>query len=211
MTPLYQEINLYQPIFRKQRQIFSAATMAQALGLVTAALLAIYAYGWVKVGALEAEVAQLESREVALMTQLTRMDPALSANRRAELDTELKRLNATREGQQRLIEQLRVSPLGDTAGFSAYLAALGRQRTPELWLTALAINGGTRAIELRGRSVRPELVPEYMQRLGNEAALADQRFDEFEIGRDADTGEATFRATSRAASTLVDAAARVTP
>ena len=31
-----------------------------------------------------------------------------------------------------------------------YLAALGRQHTPELWLTEFAINGGTRALELDG-------------------------------------------------------------
>ena len=37
---MYQQINLYQPIFRKQRQIFSAVTMFQAIGVVAAALLA---------------------------------------------------------------------------------------------------------------------------------------------------------------------------
>jgi hypothetical protein len=208
---MYQQINLYQPIFRKQRQIFSAATMAQALGVVTAALLAIYAYGWVRVGALEAEVVQLEGRETALMTQLARMDPALGANRRAELETELQRLNATLEGQQRLIDELRKQPLGDAVGFSAYLAALGRQRTPELWLTAFAINGGTGAIELEGRSLRPELVPEYMQRLGHEAALSAQVFDRFELERDAENGEAKFRATSREALTLANTAELATP
>ena len=67
-------------------------------------MLAIYAYGWMKVGALEAEVVQLEGRETALMTQLARIDPALGANRRAELEAELQRLNATLDGQQRLIE-----------------------------------------------------------------------------------------------------------
>jgi hypothetical protein len=208
---MYQQINLYQPIFRKQRQIFSAAALAQALGIVSAALLAIYAYGWTKVGALEAEVVQLEGRETALLTQLTRMDPALGANRRAELEAELAGLNATLEGQQRLLEELRKQPLGDPAGFSAYLSALGRQRTPELWLTALAIDGGTGAIELEGRSLRPELVPEYMQRLSTEAALTPQRFDRFEIERDADNGEAKFRATSRAALTLADNAEHAAP
>lgn len=208
---MYQQINLYQPIFRKQRQIFSAATMAQALGVITTALLAIYAYGWMKVGALESEVVQLEGRETALMTQLARMDPALGANRRAELEAELQRLNATLEGQQKLIGELRKQPLGDATGFSAYLAALGRQRTAELWLTALAINGATGAIELEGRSVRPELVPEYMQRLGHEAALSAQVFDSFELERDADTGHARFRATSREALTLAQAADHATP
>ncbi len=211
MTAVYQQINLYQPIFRKQRQIFSAATMAQALAIVGVALLAMYAYGATKIAALESEVVQLEGRETALTTQLALMDPAFGANRRAELETELNRLNGTLEGQQRLIEQLRKQPLGRAEGFSDYLAALGRQRTPELWLTALAINGGTGAIDLTGRSLHAELVPEYMRRLGSEAALAAQRFDRFEIERDEQSGEATFRATSRAALTLATAEELATP
>jgi hypothetical protein len=208
---MYQQINLYQPILRKQRQIFSAATMAQALGVVTAALLAIYAYASVNVAALEAEVAAPADRETSLTTQLTRMDPALGASRRTELEAEVARLNATLEGQDKLIAELRKQPLGDAAGFSSYLAALGRQRTPELWLTALAINGGTGAVELEGRSLRPEMVPKYMQRLGKEVALAAQRFDRFEIERDAENGEAKFRATSRAALSVADTAERATP
>lgn len=195
---MYQQINLYQPIFRKQRQLFSALAMAQALAVVAVALLGIYAYGLAKVGALETEVAQLEGRENALTTQLMRIDPALSDSRRGELEIELKRLNATLVDQQRLMDALEQQPLGATGGFSGALAALARQRTAELWLTQLAINGGTGAIELAGRSLRPELVPEYMESLGAEGALKGQRFDRFEIGRDGATGETTFRATSRA-------------
>jgi Tfp pilus assembly protein PilN len=201
---MYQQINLYQPIFRKQRQIFSAAAMAQALGIVAAALLAIYVYDLVGVRGVEAELVQLEGREKALTTQLMRIDPALGANRRAELEAELERLNATLVDQQRLIDVLREQPLGRTEGFSAFLEALARQRTAELWLTSLAINGGSGAIELAGRTLRAELVPEYMQRLGREAALSGQRFDRFEIERDAESGESTFRATSRAALALAD-------
>jgi hypothetical protein len=196
---MYQQINLYQPIFRKQRQIFSAVTMAQALAVVAIALLALYAYGFVRVRSLEAEVVQLEGRERALTTQLARIDPTSSQNRRDEVEQELARLSATLLDQQRLIEVLREQPLGLATGFSGYLAALGRQRTPELWLTGIAVNGGTGAIELAGRSLRPELVPEYMQRLGREPALVGQRFDRFEIEHDEETGEAVFRATSRAA------------
>jgi hypothetical protein len=196
---MYQQINLYQPIFRKQRQIFSAATMFQALAIVAVALLAIYGYGSLRVRSLEAEVVQLEGRERALTTQLARIDPTMNQGRRDEVAGELARLNATLLDQQRLIEVLREQPLGDTAGFSPYLAALGRQRTPMLWLTAIGVNGGTGAIELAGRSLDAKLVPEYMQRLADEPALAGQRFDRFEITHDDTTGEAVFRATSRAA------------
>ena len=85
---MYQQINLYQPIFRKQRQIFSATTMLQALGLVVIALLAIYTYGLLQVGDLEVEVVQLEGRERALTTQLARIDPSFTENRREEVEEE---------------------------------------------------------------------------------------------------------------------------
>ena len=195
---MYQQINLYQPIFRKQRQIFSAMTMVQALGLVAIALVAVYGYGQWKVTDLEFEVVQLEGRERALTTQLARIDPSLSANRREEVEQELRRLNATVLDQQRLIEVLRDGPLGSTGGFSPYMAALGRRRAPELWLTQFAINGGNGAIELKGRSTRAHLVPEYLQGLGREPVLLGQQFDRFEIERDDENGEALFHATSRA-------------
>jgi hypothetical protein len=209
---MYQQINLYQPIFRQQRQVFSALTLLQVLALVAVALLGIYGYGRLQVAALETDVVQLEGREKALVTQLARIDPALNQNRRAEVAEELRRLNATLLDQQRLIEVLREQPLGSTKGFSAYLLALGRQRTPELWLSDFTINGGTGALELAGRGLRPELVPEYLQRLGREEALAGQRFDRLDIERDSGTGEAVFRATSRAvALTLAERDARRRP
>jgi hypothetical protein len=200
---IYQQINLYQPIFRKQRQVFSAATMAQAAALVAVALLGLYAFGRFKIAGLEAEVVQLEAREKALTAQLGRIDPNVGASRRAEAEQEIKKLNATLLEQQRLIDVLRDQPLGTTDGFSSYLAALGRQHTAELWLTDLTINGATRAIELGGRSVRADLVPAYLQHLGRETALAGQRFDRFDIERDEGKPEVAFHVTSR----NVDAAA----
>ena len=209
---MYQQVNLYQPIFRKQRQIFSATTLAQSLGVVVAALLAIYGYGLLQVRGLEGEVVQLEGLEKALTMQIARIDPAQSQHRRAEMEEELKKLNSTLVTQQRLIDVLRERPLGLQAGFSGYLAALGRERTPELWLTEFAINGSTGALELAGRSTRPELVPEYLQRLGHEKALTGQRFDALEIEHDAKNGEAVFRATSQAAAlTAADRDARRKP
>jgi Tfp pilus assembly protein PilN len=201
---MYQQINLYQPIFRKQRQIFSAVTMLQSLIVVAGALLAIYAYGLWKVTRLEAEVALLEGREAAYVGQLAQADPSLTAGRRAEIDTEIERLGATLVGQERLVVLLRDQPLGRTEGFSEYLAALGRQHTPRLWLTGFVVNGSNGAIELKGRSVSAELVPDYLRRLARESALVGQRFDRLEIARDAETGEAVFQATSRAASAVAD-------
>jgi hypothetical protein len=196
---MHQQINLYQPIFRKQRLMFSAVAMAQGAALVAAALLAFYGYGVYKVGRLEAEVTRLEGLEQAFTAQLGGIDPSLAASARAGVEQEIAALNATLADRQRLIDVLRDQPLGGSQGFSGYLAALARQHRPELWLTRIAVNGGTRALELAGRSVRAEAVPEYLRRLGSESALAGQRFDRLEIARDEGSGEVQFHATSQAA------------
>jgi hypothetical protein len=196
---MHQQINLYQPIFRKQRLLFSAVAMAQAAGLVAAALLAFYGYGTYKVGRLEAEALRLEGLEQTYTAQLGGIDPSVAAGARASVEQEIAALNATLADQQRLIDVLRDQPLGGSEGFSGYLAALARQHRSELWLTRIAVNGGTRALELAGRSVRAEAVPEYLRRLGAESALRGQRFDRLEIARDEASGEVQFHATSRAA------------
>lgn len=195
---LYQQINLYQPIFRRQRQIFSALTMLQACGIVAAALLCMYAYGVWHVLGLEAEAVQLEGREKAYAAQFARLDPSSSLQRRREVEQELKELNEQLVNQQRLVEVLRQRPLGSTDGFSAYLAALARQYRNGLWLTELRINGATRAIELVGNTIEPNLVAEYLQNLGEEPALAGQLFDEFDVERGEPGAPVKFRVASRA-------------
>ena len=41
---MIQQVNLYQPMFRKQRRIFSAVAMFQSVVLVAIGLAAIYTY-----------------------------------------------------------------------------------------------------------------------------------------------------------------------
>jgi hypothetical protein len=194
---MYQQINLYQPIFRKQPQVFSAAAMLQAAAVVIVALAAVYGYGRWQLARLEAEVVQLEGQEKAFAAQLARIDPSAGAARRKAVEDEIANLNAALLAQQKLIDVLRAQPLAMTNGFSPYLAALGRQHVNGLWLTELDVNGATGTMELAGQTVRAELVPEYLQRLGNEAALAGQRFDRLRIERNEQSERVAFRVSSR--------------
>jgi hypothetical protein len=42
------------------------------------------------------------------------------------------------------------------------------------------------------------MIPAYLLRLGDEDALSGKRFDQFEIERTEDSGELTFRVSSKA-------------
>lgn len=194
---IYQQINLYQPIFRHQRQVFSASMMLSLTGAVAVALLAIYANGLWQVIGLEAEAVQLEGREKAYSAQLARLDPTSSTQRRREVERELEELNTRLFDQQKLVEILREQPLGGTEGFSAQLAALARRHTNGLWLTELRIHGAGRSLELVGKTIRPDLVPEYLLSLGKEQALAGQRFERMQIERADGEPTVSFRVTGR--------------
>lgn len=199
-TRVYQQVNLYHPIFRRQKQVFSSATMLQVVGIFIVALTTVYVYGLWQVRGLEAETVQLEGREKAYAVQLASLDSGSGVARRREVEAEIKRLSATLLEQQRLVSVLTDQPLGNTDGFSGYLSALARRHTAGLWLTSVMVNGASNAIELAGESIAPTLLPEYLLALGEEDALAGQRFDEFRIERIEDSTNIEFRVSSQAAS-----------
>lgn len=194
---LYQQVNLYQPIFRRQQRFFSAQSMLQSLAVIAIAFVTVYAYGRLQLNDLETEAALLANREDAYVLQLASLDTSSSMSRRADIERSLEDLNKSLESQQQLIDALDRAALGTATGFSAKLAALGRRHTAPLWLTALHLDGNTRSVELSGRSTNPDLVPRYLLGLGDEPALAGQRFDLFEIRR-SETGEGVeFQVSSR--------------
>ena len=65
-----QQVNLYQPIFRKQRKVFSAVTIAQAAAVFIVGLLLIYGYGRWQLAALGADIDALELQRNAAMLHL---------------------------------------------------------------------------------------------------------------------------------------------
>lgn len=195
---IYQQVNLYEPIFRRRRQLLSAVTMLQSAAVAVIALMTIYFYGLWQLQRLEAQVVEIEGRERAYSAQIAGFDPGVSGQERARVEQDIEALDATLLAQQRLLEVLRERPAGAASGFSQALAALDRQTVPGLSLTELRINGMTNSIELAGRSTDPVMVPEYLLRLGDESALAGQRFDRFEIERRGDGPAVTFHVSSQA-------------
>ena len=195
---LHQQINLYQPGFRRQELVFSAATILQSVAVIAIALLTIFGFSVFQVARLELQAAQLERTEQAKSVQLASVDQTSGPARRAEIEAELEALNRRLAEQQKLVEVLQEKPPGSSDGFSRYLSALARQRHPGVWLTSISVNGNHEAIELHGRSFDAQRVPEYLAALTREAALNGQRFDDFSIFR-TDNADVSFHVSSKAA------------
>ena len=182
-----QQINLYQPIFRKEKRIFSAVTISYSLGMVLVALLTIYGFGRWQVVGLETEVVRLEGQERASLERLERLtrdfDRDAAGNSPAE---ELRQATDVLESRKRILQALAGGAVGGTGGFSEQLAAFARQRLDGLWLSRVILSGRGQQLRLEGHVTKPEFVPRYLQNLAEEPVFAGTGFTNFAIQRPAD-------------------------
>jgi len=183
-----QQINLYQPMFRAERKVFSTATLLQAAAVVLAALTAIYGYAYWNTERMSVELERLRAQVEAERSRLESLSREQSARPVAALESRVRELTAQRNAKLNLLDRLGSRALGNTEGFSGYLIALARQHTGDLWLTRLAIGEGGERLALEGGAVEPASVPRYLQRLAGEAALAGRQFQRLNIRRDKDRG-----------------------
>jgi hypothetical protein len=177
-----QQINLYNPIFLKQEKHFSARTIVQALGLIVAALGAFYVYALVQTRAAETATHEQRDRVAAQREQLVKLGPQLSPEGRSRaLEAEVARLEAEIKARESVLAALGAGELGNTAGFSEFLAALGRRAVPGVWLTGLNIGESGNDMQLSGRALRPELVPAYLKALSDEPMMRGRRVTEMKL------------------------------
>jgi Tfp pilus assembly protein PilN len=65
--------------------------------------------------------------------------------------------------------------------FSATLVALARQRIDDLWLTRIELNASGQGLTLEGLTPRSQAVPQYLQRLREEASFRGRTFNLFHL------------------------------
>lgn len=179
-----QNLNLFQ-IVRKRRTGPRPAQMWLGLGIVL--LLCV-----VHAGSQLWQLQQSTQRLQAMLAQAERQETQLEAVRsqfvEPQLDTRLPEELSARERDnrelQRLIAHLQLLSSQRNAGFVAPLTALAERHPPSgLWLSAIGLREGGRHIRLQGRSQDQELLPQYLQRLGQSPVFSGRDFARFDVTR----------------------------
>jgi len=179
---MHQQVNLYQPIFRTQRRIFSSQTIALAIAVVGVALVGLWAYGTWKVGRLEREVAEVARQDKLRAANLASGGAAFAAQANpAEIESRIKALSDELSRRARALDALRSGAAGTTEGFAARFEALARHHVEGLWLEELSFGGAGRNMSVSGATVDSRLVPRYLEELQQEPTLSGARFDRVEI------------------------------
>lgn len=188
-----QQVNLYQPIFRQRKPMFSARALAQTAVLLLVVLSGLYAYAAWEVARLEAHVRAMESQRQSAQQRLVMLQQDLPARAPSRLlATEVQRLVDEITGSESLVTLLS-GPEGGVEGFSAHLEGLARQRVDGLWLTGIRLADAGRNVVIRGSALDAALVPLLVQRLGDELAFRGMRFAALSIDRaEDDSGRVDF-------------------
>ena len=177
-----QQINLYDPVFERKRDLLSlpgaVAAWSLAVGILVVALMAME----VRTRDLEHTLSQLLAEREATQAEMMRLATQLAARKPAsDLVAETQRLEAALSSRKGVMSTLEAGAIGDTNGFSEHLRAFTRQSFNGLKLTELRVANAGQLIVVEGRARHPEMVPNYLQRLSREEVMRGRAFAELEM------------------------------
>jgi hypothetical protein len=171
-----QQINLINPALIKQKDFFTAVN----IGLLYAVFVAVLgAWVWQLKQQSEPLLAVEKSATARLAEMQAQMDQMLLANQPHDEQlavAQLKALEDKKMQQTFLIETIAKSQTNAPAGLAKYMRGLAMQKVDAVWLTGFTIDAMQHSVNLKGRSLNAEILPVYIQQLGEQPVFSGQAF-----------------------------------
>jgi len=196
---MHQQVNLYQPIFREQDKLFSAARMGIGLGVFALGLVGITGFLWWRTSHLETLLTEIKAQELAHQRLVDRVTALMDQGEtQAQIEQRLRLMAGELDRRQQALRYLHSDAMGVRSGFADRMEALARQQLEGLWLRGALFTADAGRMTLTGRTTNAELVPLYLARLANEPALAGTKLELMEIRQPAAPlhGELEFTVSS---------------
>jgi Tfp pilus assembly protein PilN len=179
-----QQVNLYQPILRAEKHLFSARAIGIGLVLLMVSLALLGGFGAWRTTRVERSIAKLEERQASQLAMVERAGASLQPGRSVqELEAQAKELSAEIAARQRALDIVRQGAGSPATGFAARLEALAHRQIDGLWLRDIVVGSADGRLALRGDTVDSKLVPAYLAAIAQEHALDGVRFDKLTMRR----------------------------
>lgn len=190
-----QQINLFNPIFLKQKKILTATHMAQALGAVALLLVGLAIFLNYRSAALQVEANAGKALVDASQARLVKANADFAPRQKSkQLEAEVAQLQAQLQSLQEVEAVLKRGEIGNTEGYAEYFRAFARQNVQGLWLTGVNIVGAGQDIGLQGRAMQAALIPVYIGRLKDEKSMRGKTFGALQITQPSAQDGATVQA-----------------
>nr|WP_315466761.1 PilN domain-containing protein [uncultured Undibacterium sp.] len=179
-----QQINLYNVSLLKRKSILSATNLLIVFGLSIAILATASVV-------LRMRTAEMQKSAAQSSLQLKELSDQAAISRKAHstklkspvLEQELRTIEALMLRRYQIVQILQNSEFGNTDGYSAYLIAFARRIPENLWLTGFSVEGAGYDLVLSGRTLRGELVPQYVSQLKQEKIMQGKSFSTLQLER----------------------------
>lgn len=179
-----QEINLYRDDLRPQQLVLPARMMLALTGALALVLVLLWAATAARVWSGEAELAALRERQAAQREQIMQLTEQLAQRVKSPvLEQQVRRLERDLDLKRQLLAVVSGESQGNTGGFSAQLAGLGRHQRDGLWFTHIGFSRGGAGLRLEGSTLDARLLPAYLQDLAAEPAYLGKEFSTFWMRR----------------------------
>lgn len=179
---MHQQINFFQPVFRKQHKVFSAVTLAQIVATVAVLLLLLFVHaGWTLAG-MESSVGNLQQQYHHLQQQVGVLKDVPRNPDTVALDKEILQLQTHIEGSGELLAHFDNLVIENQRGFHNRFRILTEQHIPDLQLEGITVDGNAH-IEIRGSTRDARQVPVYLQQLSMQPGLSATAFATVQLTR----------------------------
>lgn len=178
-----QQINLYLPEFRPNREPLRSAHMLWGAVAVLVLLILFSVFSNYRNGELRQRIAAQQIAVAETQAKLQSLSLQIQPNQHAQLEAEIQRLQSERERREHILAVISNSDLGNTKGFSGQLQTLARQSLDTVSIERFSLQQGGNYVELRGTTARADQVPLYLQRLRSEDSFAPVRFGVLRVER----------------------------
>jgi hypothetical protein len=186
---VHQQVNLFQPLFRKERKLFSFVVSVQIAVVFILSLLVVYMLGLRSVDQTKSDLEVTKKQNAIHLGQLSSLtqtikdrDGGVNVNDRISL------LQKELEAERYMLKVLGQRYTEHRQGFSGYLEGFARRSIQGMWITAFEMKNGGQSVQISGGTVSPEIIPDFLNGLSGEASLAGTTFEVLTMDRKAPNG-----------------------
>ena len=182
---MQQQINLFQPIFRKERKIFSFGALIQISLTIVVALAILYGYGSWQNTALKKDIAGMKKRHDERIGMLERLSREVAKHDSENTpQKEIARLEAELAAERYIVSLLGQDKHGTALGFSEYLEIFSRRVVQGMWISQFTVLDGGAHMLIKGGALSAELLPGFLQGLSEEPELQGLEFTVLQMARE---------------------------
>ena len=179
-----QQINLINTALIKQKNYLTPATIGLAYLGMCACMVGWYVFSMQQVTTLTVQRDKATTELTQLQASLTQATAARAPRASNPVLIEmLKKLEDQQQMQAKVLNIVEQSKAKSGAGLADTMRGFAKQALEGVWLTGFSVDTQGHAMTLRGRSARADLLPIYIDQLGQAAVFTGQSFGGLQIKR----------------------------